>query len=111
MPYTLERPERRGDRSRRKVSTPSEAVEKTYADGKVRVTCERSSTRDVLIRRHGFSEAVVEATPVAVEEAPLDLESLSHRERVKLAKSLGIKATYRMKSDELLSAIRNAQEQ
>ena len=110
MTYTLERSERRGDRTRRKISTPSEAVEKIFENGTVRVVCEKSSTRRVLVRRHGFvevSDGEVEVSEVEVESA--GPESLGYRERVKLAKSLGVEGAHRMKSEALLEAILAAQ--
>lgn len=114
MAYTLERPERKGDRSRTRISTPSEVVAPTFVDGVVRVVCHKSSARDVLIRRHGFAEVssapAPVSKPVAVEvEVDEDPALLSYRERVALAKALGIEGASRMKSAELLAAIRAAQ--
>ena len=114
MAYTLERPERKGDRSRSRISTPSEVVAPTFVDGMIRVVCQKASARDVLVRRHGFAEVssapapVAPSKPVEVEvevEVEEDPASLSYRERVSLAKSLGIEGASRMKSADLLDAI------
>jgi hypothetical protein len=108
VPYYLERPERRGDRARRKISTPSEAVEPTFSRGIVRVVCEKEATRALLIRRHGFAEVSSAPAPSAKEKpsaSDVDPASLSYRERVALAKSLGVEGAHRMKSEALLAAI------
>lgn len=105
MGYTLERAERRGDRARRRISTPSEQVEPTFRDGKIRVVCSKSRARDLLVKFHGFVEVSSSLPEPEVEAGSADASGLSHRERVTLAKSLGISGAHRKKSADLLDEI------
>ncbi len=54
--YVLQRPEQKGDRSRKKLHTPGEAVEKLFHDGMVVVSVEKVRTRLTLMRFHGFED-------------------------------------------------------
>jgi hypothetical protein len=54
-PLILERKERAGDRSRRRLSMPNESPEKQYAGGMVRISV-KSAAAARIAKRHGFIE-------------------------------------------------------
>lgn len=73
MPTTLERSERRGDRNRRRILVPGEAVTPLYDNGTVRVVVQADKTAAWLVRREDFMVVggdVDPATPVVVSVPP-----------------------------------------
>ena len=122
--YVLERPERKGDRARTKLHTPSGAVDKVYADGMVTVSTESDRVKWLLIRLHGFvlidEPAPEPAEPPAADEKPITDDERKEARRVelksytvttlrKMASGLKIKGRSKMNEDALVQAILTAE--
>lgn len=69
MTYMLERAEKKGDRSRARISTPAGQVTPAFKDGKVVVFTENRRVKDALVKRHGFTAADIGPASKLLEEA------------------------------------------
>lgn len=66
--FKLTRKERRGDRTRSRITTPSEAVTPVYENGMITVAVSKQATATTLIKRHGF--AMVRDEPAVTRAKP-----------------------------------------
>ena len=122
----LYRKERKGDRSRRRISTPRESVTPTFKDGMVYVECRNTTTTAILQRRHGFAPVLLADTPAKTPpivptpkptpkraEPPAtraeELKAKSVKFLRQIAKELGIYGRSKMNEDELISEIVKAE--
>jgi hypothetical protein len=129
--FKLTRQERRGDRSRARIATPTEQVTPTFENGQITVIATKLATAQTLIKRHGFTMVrtdppVTRVSPVPVEPpaietpkpskpvAPVktradELADATMAELRGLAKENRIKGRSTMDRDELIAAIIDAE--